>query len=129
MHLRGLFVASTWVINLLDLEEPKYNKMGFYDLLSRSRIDMCAHEKLTDPWAFGEICKIASSSKQAARPSAGCGGEVRPRCSKLKCGQCATTTKIYDREFSIEIEVVRYLGEIKSEMDQLWRTQCRATKE
>ena len=61
--LRGLFVVSTWVINLLDLEEPEYNKMGFYDLLSQSRIDMCAHEKLTDPWAFGEICKIASASK------------------------------------------------------------------
>ena len=127
-YLRGLFVVSTWVINLLDLEELDYNKKGFYDLLSQSRIEMCAHEKIIDPWAFGEICKIASSSKHGAQPSARWGGKERPCGSRLKCGRCATTIRILDREFSIEIKVVRYLGKVKSEMDQLWWTQCRATK-
>ena len=124
-HLRGLFVASTWVINLLDLEELYYNKKGFRDLLSQSRIELCPHQRLVDPGAFGEICKIAFPSKHGAQSSAQCGGEERPRGSKLKCGRCATTIKIHDRGFSIEIKVVRYLGKVKTEMDQLWWTQCR----
>ena len=127
-YLRGLFVASTWVINLLDLEEPEYNKKGFHDLLSQSKIELCPHQRLVDPGAFGEICKIAFPSKHRAQSSARCGGEERPRGSKLKCGQCATTIRIHDREFSIEIKVVRYLGKVKTEMDQLWWTQCRPTK-
>ena len=127
--LRGLFVASTWLINLLDLEELEYNEDGFHDLLSQSRIELCPHQRLVDPGAFGEICKIAFPSKYGAQSSARCGGEERPRGSKLKCGLCATTTRINDREFSIEINVVRYLGKVKTEMDQLWWTQCRPTRE
>ena len=88
---------------------------------------MCAHEKLTDPWAFGEICKIASSSKQGARPSA---GWWRGETSLF---ETEVWTVRHDHQdipsrVSIEIEVVRYLGKVKSELDQLWRTQCRATK-
>lgn len=128
-HLRGLFVASTWVINLLDLEELEYNEQGFHDMLSQSRIELCPHQRLVDPGAFGEICKIAFPSQYGAQSSARCGGEERPRGSKLKCGLCATTTRINDREFSIEINVVRYLGKVKTEMDQLWWTQCRPTRE
>ena len=127
-YLRGLFVASTWVINLLDLEELEYNKKGFHDLLSQSRIELCPHQRLVDPGAFGEICKIAFPSKYGVQSSARCGEEERPRGSKLKCGRCATTIRIHDREFSIEIKVVRYLGKVKTEMDQLWWTQCTPTK-
>lgn len=128
-YLRGLFVASTWVINLLDLEELENNKKRLYDLLSQSRIELCAHQKLVDSWSFGEICKIAFPSEHEAQSSARCVEEERWRGSKLMCGRCATTIKIYDRGFSIDIKVVRYLGKLKSEMDPLWWTQCRPPRE
>lgn len=124
-YLRGLFVVSTWVFNLLDLEELDYNKKHFLDLLSQAGIELCPHQRLVDPWAFGEICNIAFPAKHGAQPSARHGGEERPCGSKLMCARCATTIRILDREFSIEIEVVRYLGKVKSEMDPLWWTQCR----
>ena len=127
-YLRGLFVVSTWVINLLDLEEFDYNKKNFLDLLSQAGIELCPHQRLGDSWAFEEICKIAFPAKHGAQPSARHGGEERPCGSKLMCGRCATTIRILDREFSIDIKVVRYLGKVKLEMDPLWWTQCRATK-
>ena len=128
-NLKGLFVASTWVINLHHLKELENDKEGFQDLLSQSRIELCAHQKLVDPWAFGEICRIAISSKGEALPSARCGREERPSPSNLTCEQCATKIKIYDRGISIDVQAVRYLGKGKSEMDPLWLAQCRPTKD
>ena len=126
-NVKGLFVASTWVIDLRHLKELENDKEGFQDLLSQSRIELCAHQKLVDPWAFGEIYQIAISSKGEAQPSARHGGEERPSPPNLTCKQCATKIKIYDRGFSIDVQVVRYLGKGKSETDPLWLAQCKPT--
>ena len=127
-NLKGLFVVSTWVINLRHLKELEKNKEGFQDLLSQSRIELCAHQKLVDPWAFGQICQIAVSSRDEAQPSARCGEEERSTSSNLLCEQCPTKIKIYDCGFSIDVQVVRYLGKGKSETDPLWLAQCKATR-
>ncbi len=127
-NLKGLVVASTWVINLRYLKELDNNKRCFQDLLSQSRIELCAHQKLVDPWAFGEICQIVVTSKDGAQASARREGEETPSPSNLTCKQCATKIKIYDRGFSIDIQAVRYLGKGTSEMDPLWLAQCRPTK-
>ena len=129
VNLKGLFVTSTWVINLHNLRELDNDKRGFQDLFAQSRIELCAHQKLVDPWAFGEICQIVVSSKDGAQASAQREGGEKPSPSNLTCKQCATKIKIYDRGFSIDVQAVRYLGEPKSEMDPLWLAQCRPTKE
>ena len=128
-NLKGLFVTSTWVINLPHLKELENNKEGFQDLLAQSRIELCAHQKLTDPWAFGEICHIAIPSKDEAQIAARCGEEERCSPSNLTCDQCSTKIKVYDRGFSIDIQAVRYLGKGKSEMDPMWLAQCRPPME
>ena len=128
-NAKGLFVVSTWVINLRHLKELENNQEGFRDLLSQSRIELCAHQKLVDPWAFGEICQIAIPSKDEAQPSARSGEEEISTPSNLTCEQCATKIKIYDRGFSIDVQVVRYLGKGKSETDPLWLAQCKPTEE
>ncbi|KAK0516487.1 hypothetical protein JMJ35_001090 [Cladonia borealis] len=126
-NLKGLFVISTWVINLRHLKELEINKEDFRDLLSQSRIELCAHQKLADPWAFGEIYQMASSSKGEAQPSARFGEEERPTPSNLTCERCHTKIKILDRGYSIDVQAVRYLGKGKSETDPLWLAQCKPT--
>ena len=126
-NLKGLFVTSTWVINLRHLKELEINMEDFRDLLSQSRIELCAHQKLVDPWAFGEIYQMANSSKGEAQPSARFGEEERLTPSNLTCEQCHTKIKIYDRGYSIDTQAVRYLGKGKSETDPLWLAQCKPT--
>ena len=125
-NLKGLFVISTWVINIRHLKEIGTNKEDFQDLLSRSRIELCAHQKLADPWAFREIYQMANSSNGETQPSARSGGEERLAPSNLTCKQCLTKIKIYDRRNSIDVQAVRYLGKGKSEADPQWLAQCRA---
>lgn len=127
-NLRGLFVVSTWVVNLSHIKVLENNKEGLQDLLSQSRIELCAHQKLADPWAFGEICKIAASSTDKAQPSARHGEEERPT-SNLNCKQCSTKIRIFDRGCLIDVQVVRYLGKGKSETDPEWLAQCDPTRE
>ena len=127
-NLKGLFVVSTWVINLSHIKGLDDNKEGLQDLLSQSRIELCAHQKLADSWALGKICQIAVSSEDKVQPSARNGDEERPTLN-LTCERCSTKIKICDRGFSIEVQVVRYLGKGKSETDPQWLAQCRPMME
>ena len=124
-HGEGLVLQFYWTLSFHTVPpRQRQSAEEIRRLLSRSKIQLCAHSTLSDPMIVAAVYRLLNPGDEDLDPidKWGSGGDNSK--TTVPCDECASFAEINGVQTSVSVDTRRYLGRGASVTDPSWLAQC-----